>query len=241
MADRRRNSHGARLAIRGFTLTETLVALVVMFLVLAGAWTLLAASGRVYDDIVWQNRVNAEARQAIEDICDSVRLSGQDQDLISRPATSALPQVLVPVAPDTTAMLLNCFTLPAGTLVTYTVQQSPTSGDYILTRQFQRSSLDEAARYIVNVHFDYEYRTPTSAATSATDTRWQMTRLSDLGSWSGTNQSLNPANLITVVYVTITAQVTPYSGGPTYQRTLHSAVHLRGPYNTTVPPALTGP
>ena len=43
------------------------------------------------------------ARQAIEDICDTVRISGQGQDLINQPATSAQPQILVPMPPQTTA------------------------------------------------------------------------------------------------------------------------------------------
>jgi Tfp pilus assembly protein PilW len=216
----------------GYTLIELLIAATITVAFLATGAALLKAGSNAYDDLVWQPRVDQEAQQALDDICDTLRLSGDEHDLLVQVRSTGPQQVYIPMNGESTASTLD-FTNQYGAAIIYQVQQSPSTGLPYLTRQYG-NNVNSVATYVVTVNFEYEYR----KVAQIKDAAWEFSRLSDLASWNGT--TTNPVYLIDMVYITVTAQVTPYPDGPQYQRTLRSAVHLRAPFNSLLPPAVAG-
>jgi type II secretory pathway pseudopilin PulG len=221
-----------------FTLIEALVSLVILTVILMAGWSLFVGANNAYQDIVWQNRVNQEARQALDDMCDMVRLSGSNQDLLSQPLLPAEAQFLSTPGISTLGTL-ECPIAGGGGYVTYTVQQrNPPAGDDFLTRQITKKvnapPTEAVAQYLVTVNFEYEYRVSVPFDPLQQNSgSWTTMRRTELGNQDGS--SGNPICPVNVVYIQVTAQVTPFPGGLPYTRTLRSAVHPRCLYNLTVP------
>src|SRR5579883_2663614 len=82
-----RSRRGTSNAQRGITTLELLIAAIIVMILLTAASTLLNASWKSYQNLVWQNKVNMEARQALDDICDFVRMSGGNNDALAVAST----------------------------------------------------------------------------------------------------------------------------------------------------------
>ena len=214
----------SRMMRRGMTLTELLVGLILVSVVAMAVMALFRTSWLSYQNLVWQSKVNMEARRTLDDICDTLRMGGANIDLTS-PARAPKPQVHPSVSG---ANIVQMYPIGQAAEVTYQVLQRHGGQNY-LTRQVGQATANIrlVGQHIKQVDFEYEYRLP---AGSENDTAWQSIRVSRPGNVGG--------NLAHTIYVTVTAEVSPFgSDGTTYTRRLTSAVHLRGPYNTRIPRA----
>lgn len=211
--------------LRGVTTLELLVALLVVSIVMTGVYVLVGASYQSYQDLVWQNKVNQEARQALDEVCDTIRFSGLDSDLI-RPAENNAPQVYGNSDGNQVGVTIIG---GIGNQIYFQSETDPNSNTYYLTR-LDLPDKRAVSQFVDTVHFEYEYRTPAGP----NDKTWQMKRVSE--------PSGDVNYLIKTVYVTVTATIpSSVTHGQTYSRTLTSAATLRGPYNSVVPPALRYP
>lgn len=232
-----------RRARRGFTLIEGLAAMLVVGILMAGSFNLLLASWRAYDNLVWQNKVNMEARQALDDICDDLRMAGANRDMInpvSFPGNSYYQVATNKNKPfDSSGRDKLQYQLPydysSGSPV-YIVLASPGGARYLrggvgLNRY--------VAQHIKEVLFEYEYRPPSTSTDDVVGT-WTSVRESPVRN-SATSLPMDISKLTHTVYVTVVAEASPHgANGPSYTRRLTSAVHLRAPYNNAVPPSQYG-
>ncbi|GEM_PF-4296056 len=205
-------------ARHGMTLTELIVGLLLVSILATAVMVLFRTSWLSYQNLVWQSKVNMEARRTLDDICDSLRMGGANIDLTS-------PDYINPQFNVGTPNRVAFFTPPNASEISYEVLPN-SDGQSYLKRQ-QVGDWKMVGQHISRVEFEYEYRLP---ATSENDTSWQSLRV------SAPNRDIR--YLVHTVYVTVTAEVSPFgSGGTTYTRRMTSAVHLRGPYNTRTPRA----
>jgi prepilin-type N-terminal cleavage/methylation domain-containing protein len=223
---------------RGVTLTELLVAALLVSVLVAAAFGLFRTSWLSYQNLVWQSKVNMEARRTLDDICDHLRMGGVNGDLTA-PMTTA-PQVK-PIEGNvfygSSASQLE-FTPIGSDPVFYRAYPHPRHGGSYLMRRAggsMRSPANMVGQFVTDVSFEYEYRLP---ATNENDAVWRTVRVSNPGVGNNGFPNNSAAYLAHTVYVTVTSQVSPYGdGGQTYTRRLTSAVHLRGPFNSRIPPA----
>jgi prepilin-type N-terminal cleavage/methylation domain-containing protein len=201
---------------RGMTLTELIVGLLLVSVLATAVMVLFRTSWLSYQNLVWQSKVNMEARRTLDDICDSLRKGGFDGDLTAPRYVNPQFNIATPIT--------AAFLPPVGNEIYY--RTATVNGQkYLLRRQI--GGFRKVGQHISLVEFEYEYRLP---ATSETDTAWQSIRVS--------TPDTDAMYLAHTVYVTVTAEVAPFgNGGATYRRKMTSAVHLRGPYNTRVPRA----
>ncbi len=218
----------SRLTARhGLTLIELLVGLILLSILAAALMGLFRTSWLSYQNLVWQSKVNMEARRALDDLCDTLRMAGANVDLTSPKET--LPQVSS--YPSSDANLIT-ITRPPGYLlaIRYRSQALPAHDNQDYLQRVVGANWNNAklvGQHIKSIEFEYEYRLP---AATENDTAWQSVRVSRPGNAA--------AYLAHTVYVTVTAEVSPFgNNGATYTRRLTSAVHLRGPYNTRIPRA----
>jgi hypothetical protein len=208
----------------GLTTPELLVAALILAMLMLAAFSLFKASWQSYDNLVWQTKVNMEARQALDDICDMLRNAGNDVDM-TRPDKMTEGQV----DPSSTSSRLTFFNTYFPTYQNYQTFRSNRDNIYYLTR-FTGANLNtrvKIGQYIRSIELEYEYRLPSSDA----DPVWHFERVN--------NPSAIPAAafLATTVYVTVKAEAQPYPNGTIYKRTLTGALRLRGPYGLMVPPS----
>jgi hypothetical protein len=208
-------------ARRGLTTVEMLVALIVAVVALIGVSAFMNASWRAYQNLIWQNKVNQEARQALDAICDMVRMAGNDRDVLM--PISLSNQVLTGSAEG----VLVVSPISGIGNVRYEQQTQSGTGIGYLTRTLGAETI-ASAQFVTQVRFEYEYRLP--ATTTQGKPTWTMVRVSNPAAVSA-----NP--LVRTVYIIVTTTARPDPIGPTYTRTLSSAVQLRGPYNAALPPA----
>jgi hypothetical protein len=214
---------------RGVTVIELLIAGFLITILMLAAFLLLKSSWQSYDNLVWQTKVNMEARQALDDICDLIRMGGNDVDMI-RPAIMYQGQV----NPDASSNQQLRF-LPIGYVVeqTYYAKQSNRDNIYYIVRKSGNSANPtfnrKVGQFLRTVQFEYEYRLP---STNDADPVWRFRRVS--------NPIAEPtaAYLATTIYVTVTAEVQPYPNGTVYRRVLTGATSLRGPHGMVMPPAV---
>lgn len=201
------------LARRGFTLFEFLVAGLIIVAVGSGIGLILQAHWNAYRDTLYQNRVNLEARRALDAICDQIRAGGANNDAIDHRNNS--PSVTT--GSDVNRLvLLRTLDYAQIDIRTVTIDGSP----YLIFNYGSPDSLSDAfkvAQYITNLQFEYEYRAWSQ------DNGWTFVR---------TTVPDNYYARISTIYVTVTATIpSSITGGPAYTRTLTSAAHPRGPYN----------
>jgi Tfp pilus assembly protein PilW len=203
------------------TLIEMLVAGFLTLIALIAVANLLLTSWRSYDNIVWQNRVNQEARQALDDVCDALRMGGFPYD-----ATWPIPrtndsQRQVRQASNANRIL---FDKPAVARLGYQIPPASVNNPITyLARSGTGMPREAVAAFVTNVHFEYEYRV--RATGDPNNAAWIYVRTN--------NPSDDQKFLINTVYVTVTTQ--SVYNGQTFARTLTSAVNMRTPYNRTVP------
>jgi hypothetical protein len=209
----------------GLTTPELLVTALILSILMLAAFSLFKTSWQSYDNLVWQTKVNMEARQTLDDICDMLRTSGNNVDMM-RPLQMFEGQVSI----DSTRNKLVLMTTDLG----YQTYLSRRGGDNIwyMTRRFGASVRPEDTRkvgqYIRSIELEYEYRLP---ASSDADPVWRFVRVNDASA------NWNAAYLATTVYVTVKAEARPYADGTIYKRTLTGAIRLRGPHGMMLPPA----
>jgi prepilin-type N-terminal cleavage/methylation domain-containing protein len=216
---------------RGVTLTELMIALVLLSVLVAAAFGLFRSSWLSYQNLVWQSKVNMEARRTLDDVCDHLRMGGFNRDMTA--PTISTPQVTP--TPYTTANILEFEPVGYGNKVLYRVQ--PKYGNSTLTRLVgsNRSNARMVGQFVTNVSFEYEYRLP---ANNENDAVWRTVRVSNPGAGNAGYPHNPAAYLAHTVYVTFTSEVRPFGNdGQVYTRRLTSAVHLRGPFNSRIPPA----
>jgi prepilin-type N-terminal cleavage/methylation domain-containing protein len=209
-------SAARRRAARGFTFIEFLVAALIMGVLASGVGMLLMAHWMAYNDTFWQNRVNMEARQALDDICDDIRMAGNGQDTISYPNGTAQITGL--------SSGVNQIAFKNAESVIPISYAIPTTNNpnNLLVRTITGSDV-AVAMYITNITFDYEYRQRSQDPSQP----WNYYRVP--------TPSANVLDDLTTIYVTVTASVpSSLTGGTSYSRTLTSAVHFRAPYNANV-------
>lgn len=229
-------------ARHGLSLLELLLAILLTLVVIVAVQNLLLASWRSADDLIWQNRVNQEARQALDEICDAIRSTGDNLDMIA-PQTSTFPQVGTASSNRSGSNSNTLICIPTnrqynGTSVSYEARFSKALQAWYLVRTVtgatDAADVQAIASYVDKVTFEYEYRLPANNGASG----WILRRVANpndpaIGS--------TVPYLISTIYVTVEASVSPYGkAGTTYRRRLTSAVHPRAPYNETVPPAQRG-
>ncbi|MCS6776536.1 MAG: hypothetical protein RMJ43_01095 [Chloroherpetonaceae bacterium] len=213
----------------GLSTPELLVVLLVLIMIVGAVFALFRASWQSYDNLVWQTRVNLEARQSLDDICDMLRTAGNNIDM-----TWPSPMSEGQVDPISTPNRLTFLTAGLG-YVNYRVFSSVRERNNFLTRWpgASMAARRKVGQFIRAVEFEYEYRLP---ATGSTDRTWRFVRVS--------HPALNPlapdaSFLATTVYVTVHAEARPYGdNGPIYRRSLTGAVRLRGPHGLIMPPAV---
>lgn len=217
---------------RGVSLIELMASLLVISVLLIASFNLINASWHSYQNLVWQNKVNKEARQALDDICDWLRAGGNDADMLNLNYPSyatRFPQIL----PDSSVSRVGVFTPPSvpntGTdcFRTYVFSDGTTnlehnqSSDMTIADAFAdpQSHPYKTAQFVNTISLSYEYRVPSALGQRV----WLLSRTSAPNS---TTQYL-----IRTIYVQVTASYQPEGdGGPVFSRTLQSAVSLRKPY-----------
>jgi hypothetical protein len=213
-----------RPARRGMTPVEVILVVLLLSILLIAICHLLEASWQSYENLWWQNRVNATARQALDDLCDTLRMGGYAEDLLApqRPPGQ--------VDGDTYFDPSRTIGFYLGDQHEYYQVRSANGISYLIYGQDPGGAgADAIAPFIKEVRFEYEYRLPADG----TDSPWQFVRVGDP---TGHEQ------LIRTVYVTVTAETPPVGlNGQVYRRTLTSAVQLRGPYNLMLPSAVNYP
>jgi hypothetical protein len=211
--------HGTRpkasraLARRGFTFFEFLVAGLIIVVVGGGIGMILQAHWNAYRDTLYQNRVNLEARRALDAICDQIRAGGASNDAIDNRNT--FPAITTGSNVNQLELLRTLDDEPIE-IRTQTIGGSP----YLIFNYGAPGTLSDAfkiAQYITSLRFEYEYRAWSQ------DSGWTFVR---------TTVPDGYYSRISTIYVTVTATIpSSITGGPAYTRTLTSAAHLRGPYN----------
>ena len=221
----RKNS--LRASRRGLTMSELLVAMFIMLIIMVGIAGLLESSWQSFSDLKWQNRVDSEARRALDAICDSVRSSGPQidryEDLTKQSTGSAN---IYTDSSEIELKLLNDFADD------YYVVSDQISPPYLASYHYGQNGLDMKAIYISDVHFAYEYR----QASTPNNPQWTFNTVQGLTPFANSNIYFT----VKTIYVTVTASYNPYPNsidGRTYTRTLTSAVTLRAPYNAPLAPA----
>jgi hypothetical protein len=219
----------------GVTVTELLVAAFLVGILVLAAFSLFKSSWQSYDNLVWQPKVNMEARQTLDDICDMIRMGGTNMDMM-RPSqmTWGFGQVYA----ESTGNKLSLFTNGPNDM-TYQVWRSNRDNINYATRRngSNPNNRKKFGQFIKSIQFEYEYRLP---STSDADPVWRFRRVTPPGTSSLDQTAYLPAAyLATTIYVTVTAEAQPYgTNGPTYRRVLTGAVALRGPLGLTMPPAV---
>ena len=222
---------------RGLSLIELLVSLAILLVIMVGVAGLLESSWQSFSDLKWQNRVDSEARRALDAISDSARVSGDPKDFYDTFDRRANDPYAANILTSSTGSILN---LNNDELETYYHGIYTVNGkdvDY-LARSGTHGGDTVGAVYIDSVNFAYEYREISKPG----DTQWTFDTVQGLGK----GQSTDPIfYTVKTIYITVTASYNPYPGSidsRTYTRTLTGAVTLRAPYNTPLPPAqIDGP
>ena len=62
------------------SLIELLISLAILLVIMVGVAGLLESSWQSFSDLKWQNRVDSEARRALDSISDAARVSGYQVD-----------------------------------------------------------------------------------------------------------------------------------------------------------------
>jgi hypothetical protein len=193
---------------RGVTVIELLIAGFLLTILMLAAFLLLKSSWQSYDNLVWQTKVNMEARQTLDDICDMIRMGGNDVDMM-RPALMSQGQVNPSASTDTILRFL-----PIGFVAeqTYSARRSSRDNIFYVVRKSGNSASPnfnrKVGQFLSTVQFEYEYRLP---STSDADPVWRFSRVSN------PNAVPDAAYLTTTVYVTVTAEAQPYPNGTVYR------------------------
>jgi hypothetical protein len=202
------------------TPVEVILVVLLLSILLIAIYHLVEASWQAYQNLWWQNRVNATARLALDDLCDTIRMGGYAEDLL---APQNEPNQ---VDGDTHFDPSRMIGFLIGDQHDYYQVKSANSISYLIFGQdASGEGADAIAPYIQEVRLEYEYRLPADG----TNHPWQFVRVGD---------PTGHEPMIRTVYITVTAE-TPAVGlnGQIYRRTLTSAVQLRGPYNLMLPTA----
>ena len=202
---------------------------------MVGVSALLNASWKSYQNLIWQNKANMEARRALDDICEVIRMSGNEP-----PTNTTLPYGYPQIRPDFVGTGFSYEIVvdvdQHGINTTNYVYAAQTAADGInyLVRMWNNSRIESVAQFVDSVTFEYEYRQPDTSG----GTTWQMHRVSKLEDFVN-NGDLSIFHLIKTVYVTVNVRIPKNITGADkeYTRTLTSAVTLRGPYDDPAPPA----
>lgn len=205
---------------RGLTLTETLIAMLLVFMLVAAGYNLLSAAITSSDTLVWQTRVNQDARHALDAICETLRTGGELVDAYNPNANRGAMlyggRDYVSVGNDVAGPQTIDFKTdtPIGTALT--------------------RNRELIGQFVESVVFEYEFR---KAGTGNNLDPWVMVRISP---YSLNDQFPDIPGAVRTVYVTVTSTARPYgNNGPVFSRTLRSAIHLRAPYNAPMPFAPT--
>ena len=211
---------------------ELLVSLFILIVIMVGVAGLLESSWQSFSDLKWQNRVDSEARRALDAISDSVRLSGAGIDSYSN-FNNRLGGSNFNIDTFSTHAQLN---LSSAKSESYRqVNAFPPAPVNYLARTTYGADDTMAAIHIKSVDFAYEYR----EISQPNDTQFNFDTVQDLAPG---NDPTNGKIFYTVktVYITVTASFNPYPGSidsRTYTRTLTGAVTMRAPYNAPMPPS----
>jgi hypothetical protein len=206
------------------TSVEVSLVLLLLSILLIAIYHLLEASWQAYQNLWWQNRVNATARLALDDLCDTIRMGGYAEDLLA--PQKPMAQVDGNTYFDPSRMIGFLI----GDQHTYYQVRSAGGISYLIFGQdASGEGADAIAPYIKEVRFEYEYR----LSADGTNRPWQFVRVGD---------PTGHESQIRAVYITVTAETPPVGlNGQVYRRTLTSAVQLRGPYNLMLPSAGLNP
>lgn len=216
----------------GLILVELLVTVVIVSIALGAAAILMDISWISYRDALYQNSVNYEARRALDQICDDVRMGGAQRDLMTQRPIAALPQVKPynansPTSSSQEDRISYVFYAEGTAAIGYRLG---TANGLTYAGRWPNIRTSEAvARFLNTITFEYEYRVRN---TSNINDPWQFVRVS--------RPSAAQAPYLTTIYVTVNTRFAPEGEGtnkPVFQRTLKSAVHMRAPYNSVPPPA----
>ena len=235
-------------------MSELLVALFILTFLMVGIAGMLNSSWQSFSDLKWQNRVDSEARRALDALSDTIRTSGWHQDLYDSSGGSYRPDGLDGQNVRRDVLGGNRFTSntaisvtnPLGNIYSYYIDytaDSATGNQIPYLARFTPAGKQIAALYIKSVNFDYEYRQP--LGTSATT--WSFTRTDDPENSPRVAGVADPIAYYTTktVYITVTAEYNPYPNSidsRTYTRTITGAVTLRAPFNAPLSPAqVNGP
>ena len=224
----------SRACRRGLSLIELLVSLAILMVIMIGVAGLLESSWQSFSDLKWQNRVDSEARRALDAVSDSVRVSGDGIDFYEDFARRSTDPYGYNISKTSTASILNLNNSAGESYYqTYSLANKP-----YLARGAYQGGGTMAAAYITKVSFAYEYREVSKPG----DTQWTFDTTQKLVK----TQPVNPVvYTVKTIYITVTASYNPYPNSidsRTYTRTLTGAVTLRAPYNTPLPPSqIDGP
>lgn len=213
---------------------EFLAAALIVGVISSAIGMMLMAHWSAYNTTLYQNRVNMEARRALDAICDDIRLSGYGQSQIASP--NPQPQVYwtgIPVGglPSSDQNNITIYQALGGLSIGYTVPDANnpngSNPNNLLERMDPgRNNNVAIAMYISQINLEYEYRQRSTDPTQP----WIYYR-TPTPEANGSSE----INELTAIYVTVTATIpTSVTGAQAYTRTLTSAVHFRAPYNANV-------
>ena len=240
-----RLKNSRRVGRRGLSLIELLVSLTILLVIMVGVAGLLESSWQSFSDLKWQNRVDSEARRALDAVSDSVRMSGQPVDFYNYFTKRSGDPYAANIIPSSTGTALN---VNNEALESYYLSDYNINGNDIgyLARDATQSvngGSTMGAVYISGINFAYEYREVSKPG----DTQWTFDTVQGIQKNKPATDPTNGVVFYTVktVYITVTASFNPYPGSidsRTYTRTLTGAVTLRQPYDMPLPPAqIDGP
>lgn len=213
-----------RRALPGFTFVEVMAVLMILLVVGMGVYQMAMSGWRAYASVMWQNRVNMEARQTLDELCDAVRVAGAQTDT-TYGATLSERQLGANSNKSRLVFHTNINqdnSNPPWT--TATVEQHPATGTGHMRVKVGDQTADSIGVFIDEVRFDYELRDPSP------DGQWKMRVV------PGDQIKQNELARVTTVYVTVKSSIAPYgSTDMTYSRIFSSAVHMRAPYASPLP------
>ncbi len=215
-------------------MSELLVTLFILLIIMVGVARMMESSWQSFSDLKWQNRVDSEARRALDTLCDAVRTGSTEADLY----TSAGQNINGQINPGNSSS--SYLSLQGHDTDQFYTEVSANNIPYLAHLRPLRGDPTAAALYINggDIHFAYEYRLPSAP----NNTKWTFDTVQGLIAGDPTTDPTHGRIFYTTktIYITVTARYNPYPksiDSRVYTRTLTGAVTLRGAYNAPVPPS----